>query len=95
MSIPPIWELSDALLWASFPKPRGMKKSREGVQDAQPTVHCLTTVQWDVRLKVQDGLETETRGDDGLCSFMQGAFKWESRNQSGTPRKIVLSEGIV
>lgn len=69
---PPILELSDAFLWASFPKPRGMKKSREGVQDAQPTVHCLTTVQWDVRLKIQDGLETGTRGDDGLYSFMRG-----------------------
>lgn len=68
--------------------PERMKKSREGVQDAQPTtVYCLTTVQRDVRLKIQDGLETETRGDGGLYSFMQEAFKWESGNHSQELRK--------
>lgn len=46
-----------------------MKKGRG---DAGCPTYCmlLNYSTGDVRLKIQDGLETETRGDDGLYSFI-------------------------
>lgn len=58
--------------------PERMKKSREWVQDAQPAVYCSTTVQWDVRLTMQGGLEPENKP----VFVYGGAFKWENRSHN-------------